>query len=698
MYGLAEQKTERPIRRLVVESKALRLEKILLLLWFVINLGIGALTVHEYGMSVDEPNNYQYAADTLKSYPSLFGLLYKPPYNSSFDGHGPAFVAVTSIFIKLIQAVFPNVFTTDLWHYSYFITFELTGLCLYSLTKRWFSRWTAWAMLILFGTQPLLLGHAFMNPKDIPFMFLLILSILAGFRMVDRVEAKEVFVSFEVQAQDLVRKLQAVDAQRKKKFLFFVIPVLIVAFSLFLFSHQINTLIERSVTFFYQAQPDSWAGQLFNSVANHSSSVSMEDYAVKALRIFRRLKRVILVATLLFSIAYFYLLIRNLSLRNFLHDVWEQRRKVSQLVRNWAGTVRNSLGADPLKIWFKGFFQALRSPSVLLAGLTLGLAAAVRAVAPFAGLIVVLYLFAKVRSRAWTTAIAYFFIAGIVTYIAWPRLWDSPILRYLEGLGVISHFPYPGRVLFAGQLYGASSLPRSYLPVLLSIQFTEPLVLCIYIGLGLLAWRLLRGHIRTDLLLYIGIGFGFPLLGLILLSSPLYHNFRQALFLIPAMVMLAALPLELAFKGLAQHWARILVILVIALPGIVSTIKLYPYEYVYYNSFVGGLAGARDRYELDYWRISLREMALEMNKIAPTESKIVVTRSAGLFARYSRPDLVVDKVINSILDLNKGYDYIVQVNRWQRSDLYPDVSNVIVIQREGTVLATAKDVKQASVK
>jgi len=201
-----------------------------------------------------------------------------------------------------------------------------------------------------------------------------------------------------------------------------------------------------------------------------------------------------------------------------------------------------------------------------------------------------------------------------------------------------------------------------------------------------------------DLLLYIGLGFAFPLFGLILLNSPLYHNFRQALFLIPAMFMIAALPLEIVFSKLTQNWARVLLIAAMALPGIYSSVKLYPYEYVYYNSLVGGLAGARDHYELDYWRISLREMALELNKFAPPAAKIVVTRSAGLFARYARSDLVVDKIINSILDLNQGYDYIVQVTRWQPSDLYPDVNNVISIGREGVVLATAKDVKNASVK
>ena len=160
--------------------------------------------------------------------------------------------------------------------------------------------------------------------------------------------------------------------------------------------------------------------------------------------------------------------------------------------------------------------------------------------------------------------------------------------------------------------------------------------------------------------------------------------------------MIAAFALEPVLNKISQNWVRVLLLAALAFPGIYSTAKLYPYEYVYYNSLVGGSAGAADRYELDYWRISLREMALELNKVAAPESLIVVTRSAGLLARYTRPDLIVDKPINSILDLDHGYDYIVHVALGEGGDLYPDVKSLITIERDGAVLVTAKYVRGVS--
>jgi hypothetical protein len=459
----------------------------------------------------------------------------------------------------------------------------------------------------------------------------------------------------------------------------------------------VNLLIEDIVTLFYNAEPNTWAGRIFSSVA--SSSVPLADYVSKALRLFDRVERTLFVTGLVFFAIYFGLLIGNTTLGKFLHNTWTQRHTVGTWVRTQARSLRDSIHVGSIKLWLSETFNALRSPRVILAGVALGLATAVRAIGPVAGVIVVLYLFARLRSKAWSTAIAYFLVAGIVTYIAWPRLWDAPIPRYLEALGVASAFPhFPGRVLFNGELHSARDLPRSYLPVLLSIQFTEPAILCIYAGVVLLARRLLRSHLRTDLLLFISLGFVLPLLALIALNSTLYNNFRQALFLIPGMFMIGAFTLGFLFNKVAQNWLRMLLMIAVALPGVYSTAKLYPYEYVYYNSLVGGSAGAMHRYELDYWRISLREMALELNEVAAPGSLIVVTRSAGLLARYTRSDLIIDKPINSILDLDHGYDYIVQVTRSRGGNLYPDVDSAIVIERDGAVLVTAKYVRDVSKK
>ena len=682
----------------MTDQRASRGEIGLLSLWLVINLIVGTLTIHQYGMSIDEPNNYRYANDTLNAYPSLFGTLYEPKLDSSYEGHGPAFVVLAALSVRVVQGLFPTVFAPDIWHFTYFITFLMTGLCLYWLTRRWFGRWTAWGILLLFNTQPVLLGHAFMNPKDIPFMFFFTLSIVMGFRLSDRLQASDSSVSLAEQVYHLYYIYLKSDERRRQTFRSRLIMAVAAALVLFLFSSSIHSLIEQGVTTFYFAGPDTWAGQVFNSVASHASSTSAEEYVTKALNWYSRITALFLTIGILYFSVYFSLLLANTDLPSVLRSTWKRR---SRLWAFLSGLVSSLQQVRPRSIrpWLAEFTVSLRDPQLLLAGIVLGLATSIRAIAPLAGLIAVLFLLAKIRSRAWALAAAYVTVAAVTTYLAWPYLWASPIVNYLKELGVISSFQhYLGRVLFGGELHGIRDLPPTYLPVLLGIQFTEPLVLGVVTGIGLMVWRLLRTSLRTDLLLYIGMGFVFPLFALALLNTPLYHNFRQVLFIVPAMVMLAALSLDVMFTKVIHPAARLLVIAALILPGIYSTVKLYPYEYVYYNSLVGGPAGALNRYELDYWRTSMRELALELNKVAPEASKIVISGSASLFNRYARPDLIVETVAQSTYDLDGAFDYSVQLTRWQNWEIYPQAQNIFVIERDGVILATVKAVKNASLK
>ena len=107
------------------------------------------------------------------------------------------------------------------------------------------------------------------------------------------------------------------------------------------------------------------------------------------------------------------------------------------------------------------------------------------------------------------------------------------------------------------------------------------------------------------------------------MRSPLYDNLRQLLFLFPAMFALAALTLEWVFGKVRQNWVRVVLIAALALPGLYSSVTLYPYEYNYYNSLVGGVAGARKLYTMDPWRTSLRlSSTAKTSPTSPREANI----------------------------------------------------------------------------
>lgn len=129
------------------------------------------------------------------------------------------------------------------------------------------------------------------------------------------------------------------------------------------------------------------------------------------------------------------------------------------------------------------------------------------------------------------------------------------------------------------------------------------------------------------------------------------------LFLLPPVFLSAGLVLDQAFKYIKPTLVRILILAVLIAPGIYSSVKLHPYEYVYFNSFTGGVNGASRNYELDDWATSYRQAAFYLNQVALPGAKIIVVGAEHIFGGFARPDLQV--VSETEIDGDVGYDYAV---------------------------------------
>ena len=97
--------------------------------------------------------------------------------------------------------------------------------------------------------------------------------------------------------------------------------------------------------------------------------------------------------------------------------------------------------------------------------------------------------------------------------------------------------------------------------------------------------------------------------------------------------------------------------MVLVFPAIYADVYLHPYQYIYYNSLVGGAKGAFRNFELDYWGTSYREAALYINQVAPANSTVLVGDPVGVFWDYARPDLHLTSFRD--INLNVHYDYVI---------------------------------------
>lgn len=162
-----------------------------IIILLTINLIVGIFTFRDYGYAWDEPLFYDYA-DALQ-------YAYTPQnwFNENFDlqnafgssasdhaNRGPAYIILVYPLVSFLKLFLDN---ASAWHLINFLTLQLGIYLFYRLASKWMSKLGAVSTTLLFCYQPLLWGHSFINPKDIPFLVFFIGSICFGFEMVDAI-------------------------------------------------------------------------------------------------------------------------------------------------------------------------------------------------------------------------------------------------------------------------------------------------------------------------------------------------------------------------------------------------------------------------------------------------------------------------------------------------------------------------------
>lgn len=477
---------------------------------------IGCFTVKNYGESWDEPDNRRYGEYALNAYQYFFHSEDLTDFDTDLNFKGPAYFMLANILARGLMTLNPAWTMIAALHFVYLITFLVSVYVLYRLSLRWMSEWAAFGVALLFLTQPLLWGHALINPKDIPFMAFFMISIYLGIEMSD-------------------------------------------------------------------APPHTFR----------------------------------------------------------------------------------------------------RAVLILFAGIFLGLTTSIRILGPLAGMFVVVYAINRHRYQAVSFSSIYLFVAGIASYLTWPYLWKSLIVNFFDSLKVMSQFPFEAKILYWGTLYPPALLPDSYFPVLLALQLTEPLLVLILIGLA--AMVVSR---KIEPVLWFLAWFVFPTFMIIASDSIIYDNGRQLYFLLPPLFFVAGFALDWMFKYITQTRLKVALLSLAALPGIFSAVQLHPYEYAYYNSFIGGINGAVHRMETEYWGTSFKEAMEYVNSVAPDQARILILSGPEQVAKhYARPDLQIITEENDPTPQEK-HDYVLILTRKNQNEQRCKNSEIVYSVERGDAIFT----------
>ncbi|MCX6056303.1 MAG: hypothetical protein NTZ74_15605 [Chloroflexi bacterium] len=575
----------------------------LLLAILLFALVLFILRIKKYGVGFDEYFFYQFAELNLHA---IFSHIAGDPFDHLINFYdlkyyGPAYVIPGEFLIEKVRRIFPNLDIYHAWHILNFTTFLSGAWILYILSKRFVSEMASFFSSLLYLTQPLLWGHGIMNPKDIPFLVFFLAAVTVGIIAVDKI-----FDS--VQNVDRKKKKLFLQYSNKKRRAVFLVAVLLIGVLVLVFSVDrisSNTISRPVVSQFFTKIEKSSSGSLLYSVrliidAGGSKGIPLSSYFDKAFRVINTIE--------------FYFI--------------------------------------SLSILLMAFFLMIKASSAsrwsVFAAFLLGLTMAIRILGPAAGGLVILYAIIRLGKKSWRFLLAYAGIAVLIMYLCWPRLWVDPINRYIEAFKVMANFPWPGPVRFESGEFLATQLPWYFLPKIISIQLTLPLLILAFIGLSIAVKDKLRVNNEWRKILIVILWFFIPFLTVILFRPAMYDNFRQFLFIIPPLFVFAGIGFEDISKLITKKFVLNGVFFVSLLPGIIAGIWLDPYEYVYYNGLVGWTGNVGRKYETDYWNTSFCEAAQYLSNNAQEGSQIAFTDSmaASIFMEcaHKKFDIVVERV------------------------------------------------------
>jgi hypothetical protein len=238
-------------------------------------LALGVVITPHYGESWDERQFFKYADRALEAYSTWPQTGSVPLTGNTYDNYGPAYVMLTALGARLLSVVLPWT-TSDLRHLLYFATFLVGLWAFHRLCRRWLSPIAAAGAVLLFGTQPVVWGHAFISPKDVPFLAFFLITLVLGLEMVDGFHA---------------RSQQAAPEVIPRHLLLLTAAWLLVVFALIVAAPMVQAQIARLVH-------DAAAGEinLLSRIASDVRTIDPAVYNQKYFVLFLRIRGATLLA------------------------------------------------------------------------------------------------------------------------------------------------------------------------------------------------------------------------------------------------------------------------------------------------------------------------------------------------------------------------------------------------------------------
>lgn len=273
-----------------------------------------------------------------------------------------------------------------------------------------------------------------------------------------------------------------------------------------------------------------------------------------------------------------------------------------------------------------------------------------------------------------------FSISFLVFMLNMPYIASDPFNHLLELVNINKKYPWNGEIMLFGEKFTAQQRPDLYLFIWVFI--TTPIYI-LFLSVTSFFKKVLPEIQRLIHLITLSIV--IQLIFYFIFHPVVYNGLRHYLFLLPHLVLLASI----MFIETLKNGKFKLILIVFTIINIFSILFFYiqshPYEYVYFNSLIGGARKAQDKFELDYWAATDKEALLWLKDYLAKNNKIdvkVATCSKSESINYYLPTVinVNEKIIEA--DYIICHDYFMSI----KIEKNPNISLIHTVLRDNIPL------------
>ena len=145
-------------------------------------------------------------------------------------------------------------------------------------------------------------------------------------------------------------------------------------------------------------------------------------------------------------------------------------------------------------------------------------------------------------------------LAFIFMVLLWPFVLQNPSENIVKTLNVVKDFPQKILVAFDGEYIDSLTLPKNYLPKMMSISIPLAISIALIIGLfaALFFWK--KNSFKNEMLLLLLSGLA-PAVYAVYSGMPLYNSWRHLLFIYPSIVLFCAIGFSFFLQNIGQTYS-----------------------------------------------------------------------------------------------------------------------------------------------